>query len=224
MLPGAQLSAANGYATIIPEIVAHGERHQEGQDLLGGSIASLHDGIVETVGDIRRSIDFVVTRPRIDTNRVGYVGLSMGAIVGTITAAVDPRIKAVGLVVGGADWKLIIPSKINDVARQDREGNYGGTLLARAQSQLEDVDPKNYVGRIAPRPVLMLNGRRDNVIPPAASRVLFNAARNPKQQIWSDEGHFLQPNRVARILQTWFNQNLKTRRADNTSSTRLAVR
>lgn len=211
MLFTAQISANNGYASIIPEIVAHGERQKPGQNLLSNDIHFLHDGIAETVGDIRRSIDFLQTRPRIDARRIGYVGISLGSILGTMTCAVEPRIKAVGLVVGGGDWKQIIPSQISATRQQDQQRNRNGALLRQAQALLDEIDPINYVARISPRPLLMLNGRNDTIISPSSARVLFAAARQPKSQVWFNDGHFLPPLEVAKTLQNWFDRNLKRR-------------
>ena len=216
MLFVAQISANNGYASIIPEIVAHGERRRNNENLFGGDIDFLFNGMVETVGDVRRSIDFLETRPRIDRNRIGYLGISLGSILGTMTMAVEPRLKAAGFVVGGADWKLLVPAIIENERQRDRQNNRNGALLRRSQNLLDDIDPKNYASRIAPRPLLMINGRSDNIVPPAAARVLFAAARQPKTLVWLDGGHILPPIEVATALLKWYDRNLNRR----TSSTR----
>ena len=219
MLFFAQICAKNGYACVIPEIVAHGARQQNGQNLFGGDLDFLHDGIVETVGDFRRAIDFAITRPRVDARRIGFVGISLGAILGTMTTALDSRIQVFASVVGGGDWKLIVPAPIRAIAERDARENRGGQLVRKYRNLLEDVDPKNYASRLAPRPFLMLNGRRDNIIPPAAARVLFNAARRPKSQKWYDAGHFLPPLEVANLVQKWLDNNLKNRRNSSRSAT-----
>jgi fermentation-respiration switch protein FrsA (DUF1100 family) len=36
------------------------------------------------------------------------------------------------------------------------------------------------IGKIAPRPVLVIAGTADDIVPPAQSRELFDAAREPK--------------------------------------------
>lgn len=51
--------------------------------------------------DIGRSIDYLETRPDIDRNRVGYLGVSYGAALGVNFAAVEDRIKTVVMLDGG---------------------------------------------------------------------------------------------------------------------------
>src|SRR5204862_6791531 len=41
----------------------------------------------------------------------------------------------------------------------------------------------------AGRPILMLNGKEDRIVPPDAARLLFDLAPEPKQQRWYDSGH-----------------------------------
>jgi formylglycine-generating enzyme required for sulfatase activity len=59
------------------------------------------DVIVQTSKDIGRAIDYVETRRDIDAKSLAYLGVSMGAAVGPIMTAVEPRFKASILVGGG---------------------------------------------------------------------------------------------------------------------------
>jgi cephalosporin-C deacetylase-like acetyl esterase len=205
MLLSAQLSAARGYASVVPEIVGHGERAGANKNLFGGESQALRDGIIESVGDIRRGLDLLLSRPEVDKNRIGYVGLSLGAIIGTVTTAVDERIKTAVFIVGGADWPLILRQSQEQGARQRRQKS---AATASELALLEDIDPKNFAAKIAPRPILLMNGRQDNIIPPAAAKALFDAAKEPKKQIWFEAGHFLPPLDVLQILQTWVDDKL----------------
>jgi len=51
--------------------------------------------------DMGRSIDYLETRPDIDRNRIGYLGVSMGAALGVNWVAVEDRFKAVIWLDGG---------------------------------------------------------------------------------------------------------------------------
>ena len=59
------------------------------------------DTLIQESKDIGRSIDYLETRPDIDRNRIGYLGVSMGAALGVIFAAVEDRFKAVVILDGG---------------------------------------------------------------------------------------------------------------------------
>ena len=57
--------------------------------------------LIQDSKDVGRSIDYLETRPDIDSKRVAYLGVSMGAALGVNWAAVEDRFKAVILLDGG---------------------------------------------------------------------------------------------------------------------------
>jgi hypothetical protein len=64
------------------------------------------DMMIQASRDIRRGVDYVETRPDLDAERLAYLGLSLGAAVGPIMTAVEPRFKASILIGGGLYfWK-----------------------------------------------------------------------------------------------------------------------
>src|SRR5262249_62128561 len=80
-----------------------------------------------------RTIDYLETRRDIDSSKVGYCGLSFGALTGTMVLGAEPRFKAAILVSGGSFIK-----------------------------QPAEIDGWNYAPRIR-IPVLMLNGQDDSL-------------------------------------------------------------
>ena len=166
--------AEKGVASLALDAPNHGERN--------GARPANHDpawffnvmrgGIL----DYRLALDYLKTRKDVDSARVGLVGYSMGAMMGSILSGVDDRVKATVLCVGGDVTKAFasqIPPALREAA--------------------DSVAPANFVGHISPRPVLMINGRQDNIVNEAAAKTLHNAARDPKEIIWADANHFLPP-------------------------------
>ena len=60
-----------------------------------------------------------------------------------------------------------------------------------AMRPFADLAPERFVGAIAPRPVLMVNGIDDPQIPAAAVRTLYDALRPPRELIWLRTGHLM---------------------------------
>jgi len=94
------------------------------------------------VSEIRRSIDYLQTRPEIDSDRIAYLGTSWGGRYAAIVPAVEPRIGLVISIIGGLA---------------------SGTALP-------EVDQINYVIRVTV-PTLMLNGRDDPLEPVESAQI-----------------------------------------------------
>lgn len=206
----ARSAAANGYASLIPEVVDHDAQGNHKITPFSGDAARLRKTFIESVQDVRRSLDLFSLQPEVDTKRIGLIGLSLGGIMGSVTTSVDLRIKTAIFVVAGADWPSILAGSQDPDAREYR-ARYARKSLAerRLENQtLEAIDPRNFVAHIAPRPILMINGTKDELIPKVAAQTLFNAAREPKKQIWLPYGHFLSAE-IRPLMQQWIDRHLK---------------
>ena len=57
---------------------------------------------IQSVTDQRRGIDFLFSRPEVDTTKVALMGGSMGGYFGTLVAGLESRFTTVVLTVTGA--------------------------------------------------------------------------------------------------------------------------
>jgi hypothetical protein len=110
--------------------------------------------------DVMRAIDWIETRKELDAGRVGCMGISGGGTCTLFTTALEPRIRAA--MVSGylnifRDCILSLSHCID---------NYVPGILNWAE--MYDV-----AGLIAPRPLFVESGERDNIFPIAASRASF---------------------------------------------------
>jgi uncharacterized protein len=133
--------------------------------------------------DLISVVNYLSKRPDVDAMRIGALGFSMGASTTILAAARDRRIQAV---VDDSGW-----SHVSDWLRAGilrRPTNPFSALSLRLVELREGIDlgglrPENVVGRLAPRPILIIHGTRDSVVPAADSRENFAAARSPKE-LW----------------------------------------
>ena len=65
--------------------------------------------LIQESKDLGRSIDYLATRTDIDRNRIGYMGVSMGAALGVIFTAVEERLKAAIFLDGGFYAEKLLP-------------------------------------------------------------------------------------------------------------------
>ena len=67
---------------------------------------------------------------------------------------------------------------------------YGGHFDALERGHLPAACPANYIGRISPRPLLMINGTHDtDMIKEISVEPLQRLARPPKLILWAETGH-----------------------------------
>ena len=131
------------------------------------------------VYDVMRTIDWIETRPELDSKRIGCIGISGGGTCTLFSTALEPRIKA-ALVSGYLNtFRACIMSIAHCI------DNYIPNMLRYAE--MYDV-----AGLIAPRPLFSEAGEVDDIFPIAASiesyqRVkkvyeVFNAADQIQQE------------------------------------------
>jgi eukaryotic-like serine/threonine-protein kinase len=98
----------------------------------GLSESEFRDEAIQRSRDLRRSLDYLETRPDIDHNRLAFYGFSWGGVEGPISLALESRFKTAVLANGGCD----------------------------PGSPPPEVNPINFAPNIK-IPVLMINGRYD---------------------------------------------------------------
>lgn len=155
------------------------------------ALASVHSGAnthlfteysIQLVKDFKKCVDYLETRPDIDSNKIAYFGMSWGGIMAPVILAVEDRIKASVLVVGGTWWR-----------------------------GLPEVNAINYIPRVN-TPTLMLNGRYDmTLIYETQVKPMFDLLGTPdehKKQILYDTDHFIPKTEVIKETLIWLDRYL----------------
>ncbi|MBS7612818.1 acetylxylan esterase [Candidatus Bathyarchaeota archaeon] len=213
ILPLTDLAVSEEYALIAIDAEYHGERKEEGKALYSADIEGSVKGIIQTVIDLRRAVDYIETRPEIDSNRIGYVGGSMGGILGAIFIGVEPRIKAAALLVAGGNMSLMIRESQHPAIPPIREYlKLNNISYEELQRLLNPIDPINFIGNFSPRPVVFHLGKYDRIVPAEAGEQLYKYAGEPKTIYWYDSGHDLPLELVVVRILDFMDMNLKNRR------------
>jgi uncharacterized protein len=158
-----------GVASLAVDLPLHGTRSDPVQAQSLRNPLALAQHWRQALDDVRIGLHYLTARKEVDGARIGIVGYSMGAFLATVLSADEPLIRAVVLAAGG------------DLPR--------GTPFAAVARMA--ADPLKSVKRLAGRPLLMVNGRRDTTVTPEQAQRLFDAAQQPKELRWWDAGHYL---------------------------------
>lgn len=131
----------------------------------------------------------------IDSDRIGILGISIGAIIASLYAETDGNIKAASYLLGGGNLPDIMAAPKGYVKRRLRQrimienGLSEEAFKNEALRTLQAVDPLNYTGQIDPARILMVNGRFDQVIPYQNAKELWNALGEPNMVVLP-AGHY----------------------------------
>ncbi|MFH1539371.1 MAG: alpha/beta hydrolase [bacterium] len=212
MLVNADFLCGHGIAVLAPEPQYHGERKRENRRINSGHVFTTVRAIRQTILDFRRGLDFLETREEINQDAILYIGGSMGGILGAVICGVDKRIDACVLTVAGGTWTMM--SEKNpldpDAAELNEFRRANNLTWNDMQKFFDPVDPVNYIAEISPRPLLMVNGKNDIIVPLRASKNLYNHAKEPKEIWWLDHGHFLPYEDILNDIVDWYRKNVPT--------------
>lgn len=104
-----------------------------------------------------RALDYLASRPEVDPARLGVLGMSMGATKAWWLAALDPRVRLCVDICCLTDYDALI-----------RNNNLKGHgIYYYVPALLKHFDTAAINELIVPRPRLSVNGRKDDLTPPA---------------------------------------------------------
>ena len=154
--------------------------------------------IYDTVWDILRLLDYLETRPDVDPGKIGAIGFSKGGFELYVAAAVDERIAAAVPCIGvqSFGWALehnawqsrvsTIQSAVDGAARDAGVRSVNAAFVRRFYERVapgvhQEFDGQIMLPLIAPRPLLVINGERDDRTPLTGLKICVKAARDAYQ-------------------------------------------
>jgi fermentation-respiration switch protein FrsA (DUF1100 family) len=209
LLDVAAMLHRNRYNVLMFDWRAHGE--SEGTRTTFG---------YKEVKDVSAAVAYITSRPELDSQRIGVLGKSMGGAIAIRAAAKLPQIKAV---VSDSPYPSLQDSIQVGVDRRGPLGVWPFRFIALSLGlNAIGIDPGlvrpiDDIADISPRPVLIIHGGRDALVPADTGTRLYAAAGEPKY-LWyaPDVAHVEMSSRYpreyeARVVQ-FFDHALKVPR------------
>ena len=152
------------------------------------NVDSIREAVLDTPPVVLLALDYLAKQAYVDPAHIELAGVSFGAFLASIPGALDPRFKRVWLIHGSGE-----PSAVFDHMTRDKI-QFGPLrwLLARSFAvliQAPYLKPERWVGRLSPRPVMVVHARDDPSFPAESIAALDRALRQPYQIIWLGKEH-----------------------------------
>jgi hypothetical protein len=161
-----------------------GSKNLDGLGLLWALPALRRMGF-DTVDAGALALDYLSDHPNVDRTRIILLGVSFGSIFATALGSLDERARAIVLIYGGGK----LPALVRNVVR-DRSSWLPSWLVGPVAGLFFGAfEPLDHVAKIAPRYLLMINSRQDDLFPPLLATALYEQAGDPKKLIWYETGH-----------------------------------
>jgi alpha-beta hydrolase superfamily lysophospholipase len=172
------------------------------------------------LNDFFTALDYAIDR--VPNALVGVIGFSMGAAIAILGAAQRPDVRVVVADSPFATHHDVVSHNIQQVIHIPGQpfatiSDY--FLLRSAGYRGRDVAPLRVVSKLAGRPLLLIHGTDDTMIPVNHAHRLFAAAREPKQ-LWLAPGanhcgaYFIDRQGYCARVISFFEQGLATQGRD----------
>lgn len=195
----------SGFMAVAIDARYHGERKKAGpghNDYVEAIIKAWqnkdsanqrHPFYFDTVYDLWKLVDYLTSRPDVDSTRIGMMGISMGGIETWMAASVDTRIKVAVPVISVQSFKWSLDNdrwqgraKTIWGAHEQAAKDMGDTSVKRENVKAvwnkllpgitNEFDCPSMIRLFAPRPLLILNTEKDPNNPLPGAQLAFDAA------------------------------------------------
>ncbi|MDY7078800.1 MAG: prolyl oligopeptidase family serine peptidase [Chloroflexota bacterium] len=123
--------------------------------------------MIGTAKDISLVIDYFVQRSDVLPDKIGVMGISMGACIAYLATTLDERIEASVPIIGSPSWDFTLmpqdPAQFGAWPEPDEE----------LMTLITSYNPHDRIEHFFPKALLMLNGVQDEMVPVDGARQLY---------------------------------------------------
>jgi dipeptidyl aminopeptidase/acylaminoacyl peptidase len=163
----------------------------------GKTYSELDNGMKreDTIKDIGKLLDWIATRPELDSKRIAVIGGSYGGFMSLSTLAhFSDRLRCGVDVVGISNFITFLEST-ESYRRDLRRVEYGDERDPKMREFLNSISPTTNAGKITV-PLFVVAGSNDPRVPASEAEQIVKAVRSHEDQVWylvaKDEGHGFQ--------------------------------
>lgn len=177
MLNEAQMMHRHGYGVLMTTVRAH--------DASEGELITL--GYYE-MADMETWYQYLLSRDGIDSEKIGILGNSYGGMLSIQYASQNENIKAIVANCAFSSMSDTVSTSVRHFTGLP-DFPFVPLIVFWAENmtgiKMEEIDTTQWISKLSPRPVFLMQGGADTVISPESGQILYDAAGEPKE-LWFD--------------------------------------
>ena len=134
-------------------------------------VSELQEALGSSVHDVQMILNFLATRDDVDVSKVGMFGEGSGGTIAILTAAADPRIKAIDVLDPWGDWPEWV-AKSSLIPDEERKSYTQPEFLRK----VAPLDPVQWLPQLKSQRIRLQQLADDMVTPNAAKETIEKAA------------------------------------------------
>ena len=161
----------------------------------------------QAAADVQRARDCIASLAGIDPSRIYLEGISLGGIVGALSAGLADEFAGQFFLLAGGGLKEMLRKGKRDSKKILEAFHRAGIRGAELDEILDSVDPARLAHRLDPRKTWLYSAKADTVVPPSQARLLARMANLPESHhMWIEGGHYTAILSLPRVLDHMFRQ------------------
>lgn len=151
-------------------------------------LPDIQRALLDTPPAVLLALEYLLEQPSVDPDRVELVGVSFGAFLVGVPGAIDERFRRVWLVHGAGEPVAVLERVLEHEIPFAPVRGAAARLLAFLGLG-HHLRPERWVGRIAPRPVVVVHSSEDRSYPRSSLESLHGALGASSEVVWLPGGH-----------------------------------
>lgn len=162
--------ASHGFAAVGFVSALTGHRYHD-RIMKNWFVSELQESLAVTVHDVQMVLNYMASRGDVDMDRVGMYGQGSGGTIAILSAAVDPRIKAVDVMDPWGDWPDWLAK-----SPQIREAERAEYLKPEFLAKVAPLEPAQWISKLKGRPFRVQENLFNKAIPEEVRKQIEAAA------------------------------------------------
>lgn len=166
-----------GYQVIIPDAIHHGERGLFNYLNPNNIRDNFWPVVFNNMEEFSKIINYVVENNNANPETISVMGHSMGAFTSAGIFTHNTNVKTMVVLNGSCNWNHSNSIFKDNLAFETSVG------YEELEQKINSLDPMNNLDKLVNRPILLLHGDGDRVVPISSQRIFFNKIKPMYNQL-----------------------------------------